>query len=118
MNEILLAMIRDNINKLDFNLQALNKGLTLTSDQNRVPFMVRSLLSSSAEAVRHIRKEEEKGERAVLYIVYSCSMRKKLVMNCHECFAPYGKAKDMLVWPCKQGQSDVETQLSSDRAQA
>ena len=118
MNKFLLAKIRDGINKLDSNLQALNKGLTLTGDQNRAPSMVRSLLSSSAEAVGHIRKVEEKGEKAVLYTVYSCSMRKKLVMNCHECFAPYGKAKYMLVWPCKQGQSGVETHLSSDRAHA
>ena len=118
MNKILLAKIRDDINQLDFKLQAINEGLPLTSDQNGVPFLVRSVLSSSAEVVGHIRKEEERGEKAELHIAYSCSMPPKLLMSWHECFAPYEKAVDMLVWPCKQGWNGVDTQLSSYRAQA
>ena len=89
MNEILLAKIRDDINKLEFNLQALSKGLTFEGDQNCVLGTVNSLLSSSAEVVERIREGKEKGEKADLYTVYSCSMRKKLVMNWHECYAPY-----------------------------
>jgi len=61
---------------------------------------------------------EGKGEKAVLYTVYSCSICIKLLLGWHKCFTPHEKAKDTLVWPCKQGQSGVETQLSSDRAQA
>ena len=117
MNRFLLAKIRDDINKLEFNLQALNKGLTFTGDQNCVLGTVSSLLSSSAEVVERIREEKEKGEKADLYTVYSCSMHKTDLMDWQECFAPYKKAKDVLIWPCKQESNGVETRLSEIGAQ-
>jgi len=117
MNDILLAKIGDEINPSGFIFQALKKRRTIAGDQNREGFGVSSLLSASSEVVEKIRECEEKGEKADLYTVYSCSMHKKELMDWQECFTPCKKAEDMLIWPCKQGSNGVETRLSSIGAQ-
>lgn len=112
MNDILLATIRDKINQSDFNFQALNKSRFITDDQNRELFEVSNLLSSSADVVVYIRKEEKEGRKAALHTVYGCSKDTGDYKKWHECFEPYKKAEDMLVWPCGEEWNGVETHSS------
>jgi len=112
MNDSLLATIRDKINQSDFNFQALNKSRFITDDQNRELFEVSNLLSSSADVVVYIRKEEKEGRKADLYTVYGCSKDTEGFEKWHKCFGPYKKAEDMLVWPCGEEWNGVETHSS------